>query len=196
MIYDELNIICKLDRLDPTRKVAFAAACAERQLPGYVAFSKTTGRGDPDALRAILERVWRDVMGERMADEELAVVLDRCTSLIPQEDEGPWVTEQAYAEDAASAVVYALRARKAGESQEAAYAARVAYEALDHHVINRLGIEVDAEVLAHPIVQEELARQQRDLDELHTFGGDPAEVIARLRDRARAEAAIFFDHGS
>jgi hypothetical protein len=127
-----------------------------------------------------------------MSENEIQWELNRCMALIPQEDEGPWINEQAYAEDAASAVAYALRARRAGESQEAAYAARVAYEALDHHVINRLGIKDDAHVLAHPVVQAELARQHRDLDVLLGADADLAELLARLRDRASAEAAIFF----
>jgi hypothetical protein len=113
-------------------------------------------------------------------------------ALIPQEDEGPWINEQAYAEDAASAVTYALRARNTGESQDAAYAARVAYEALDHHVTNRLGIEDDENVLAHPVVQTELARQHRDLNELLGANSDPTTLLARLRYRASTEAATFF----
>lgn len=190
--YDEGEIIHKLDQLEPRAKVAFAAACAERQIPGYIVFSQQTGRGDPHSLIDILERVWRDGLGDKMSEDEVQRELDRCMALIPQENEGPWVNEQAYAEDAASAVAYALRARSTGESQEAAYAARVAYEALDHHVINRLGIEDDGHVLAHPVVQAELARQHRDLDELLGANADLADLLARLRDRASAEAAIFF----
>jgi uncharacterized protein YjaG (DUF416 family) len=190
--YDEQEIIRKLDQLHTRAKVAFAAACAERQVPGYVAFSRQTGRGEPHALIDILERVWRDVLGDKMLDDEIQRQLARCMALIPQEDEGPWVNEQAYAEDAASAVVYALRARTTGESQEAAYAARVAYEALDHHVINRLGVEDDDHVLAHPVVQAELAHQHRDLDELLGASADLTALLIRLRDRASTEAATFF----
>jgi len=190
--YDEREIIRKLDQLDPVAKVSFAAACAERQIPGYIVFSNQTGRGDPDALIAILERVWRDALGRKMTDDEVLLELDRCMALIPKEDEAPWVNEQAYAEDAALAVAYALRARSRGESQEAAYAARVAYEALDHHVINRLGVDDDEGVLMHPVVQAELIRQHRDLDELRVDDAGLTEAVSRLRDRARAEAAIFF----
>jgi uncharacterized protein YjaG (DUF416 family) len=190
--YDEREIIRKLDRLDPRAKVAFAAACAERQIPGYMAFSQQTGRGDPYALIDILEHVWRDGRGDPMSADADQIELLRCMALIPRDDEGPWINEQAYAEDAASAVAYALRARNTGMSQEAAYAARVAYEALDHHVINRLGIEDDGHVSEHPVVQAELARQHRDLDELLGADAALAQTVVRLRARARTEAAIFF----
>jgi hypothetical protein len=95
-------------------------------------------------------------------------------------------------------VAYALRCRQNGQSQEAAWAARRAYEALDHFVINREKIDVnkpgaEARVLGHAAVQTELARQRRDLDEL--LGGDAKAVqqaAARLRDRAQKESALFF----
>jgi hypothetical protein len=46
-------------------------------------------------------------------------------------------------------------------------------------------------------VQAELTRQRRDLDELLAARvGDVREVAARLRDRAKAEAGIFFGHVS
>ena len=196
--YDEQLLIRKLDQLDPRSKAAFAAACAERQMPGYIVFSEQTRRGDPATLISILERVWRDLGGDQMPDDEIHRELDRCMELIPQEDEGSWVPEQAYAEDAASAVAYALRARSTGESQEAAYAARVAYEALDYFVSNRDNIDrnipgEEQRVLSAPLVQAEIERQRRDLDEL--LGAqlqDVTSAISRVRDRAKAEAAEFF----
>ena len=113
--------------------------------------------------------------------------------LIPQEEEGPWIPEQADAEDAGAAVAYALRCRQNGRGQEAAWSARRAYEALDRYVINREDIDVnvpgaETQVLAHPLVQAELTRQLRDLQDLAT-GPDTA---LRLQARAATEGASFF----
>jgi hypothetical protein len=81
-----------------------------------------------------------------------------------------------------------------GDSQASAWAARRAYEALDHHVTHRLGIDNEARAAGHPAVQAELIRQRRDLDELHAANEDPADAILRLRDRARQEASgVFLD---
>ena len=129
-----------------------------------------------------------------MGEPELQANLDRCMALIPDEDDGPWIPEQAAGEDAGAAVAYALRCRQNGRGQEAAWSARRAYEALDHYVINHEDIDVnlpgaEEEVLAHPVVQSELARQLRDLEDLSLMGPDAA---LRLRDRAAAEAASFF----
>ena len=196
--FEEAQLVAELDRLPLQLRVAFAAACAERLLPAYVAFSAQTGRGNPAALRDILTRVWDDLCGNQMTDGEVQANIDTCMGLIPHEDEGPWVMEQAAAEDAGSALAYALRCRQNGQGQEAAWAARCAYEALDHHVINRDDVDMnvpgaEARVLADPLVQAEFGRQRQDLDEaLDAGNAEVREAIARLRDRAKTEGATFF----
>ena len=59
-------------------------------------------------------------------------------------------------------------------------------------VIYRLGIDGEDQILAHPAVQAELARQDRDLQELMGAGSETAKLVALLGERARAEAAVFF----
>lgn len=194
--YNEAELVRALSGVPAQLRVAFAAACAERLFPAYAAFSNRTGRGNPVALATILDRVWSDLLGDKMGLEQIHAELARCMGLVPGEDDQPWVEEQAYADDAASAVAFTLRALESGEPQEAAWAARRAYEALDHHVIHRLGIEAEEQVLAHPVVQAELERQHRDVDELHATRQDPASLILRLRERARAESAVFFTTGA
>jgi uncharacterized protein YjaG (DUF416 family) len=195
--FDEAQLVKMLDRLPRELRVVFAAACAERLLPAYAAFSERAGRGDPTALRHSLTLLWDDLGGSRLSDEEVQTNLDACMELIPQEDDGPWVPEQASGEDAGAAVAYALRCRQNGESQEAAWAARRAYEALDHFVINRENIDVnkpgaEARALGHAVVQAELARQRRDVDELLGDAKAVQQAAARLRDRAQKESAVFF----
>lgn len=193
--YNEELLVADLDRLAVPLRVVFAAACAERLKPAYEEFSKQTGRGDPAKLAAILNRLWEDLEGNEMSSPQLQQSIDTCMALIPQEDDGPWVSTQAAAEDAAAALAYALRCRQSGEAQEAAWAACRAYEAVDHFVINREDIDVneagsERAVLSHPIVQAELSRQRRDLNELRT--GSTADVVERIRSRARSEAAQVF----
>jgi hypothetical protein len=95
--------------------------------------------------------------------------------------------------------LYAYRCRQNEEAQEAAWAARHAYEAIDNWVINREDIDIsergaEQRVLSHPLVQAELARQRRDLEELLGVRdeGAVADALVRLRDRAKAEASIVF----
>lgn len=197
--YNEQELIRRLEQLSPKLRAAFAAACAERLLPTYFSFSKRTGKGDPSRLAMILERLWADLQGNPMSPEEIKTNLNVCLPLIPREDDEPWVEEQMYAEDAAAALAYALRSRQSGESQEAAWAARRAYEAVDYYVINRVGIDVnqpvgEEQVLSHDIVQAELARQYRDVEDLLNIvnNAKTKDVVSLLWSRSRIDASRFF----
>jgi uncharacterized protein YjaG (DUF416 family) len=190
--YDEAALVRDLARVGTNSRVAFAGSSAERLFPAYEGFYKRSGRGDRAGLAAILERVWRHLLGDEMSTEQVRAELSRCMALIPGEDDEPWMDEQAYADDAASAIAYTLRALEIGEPQEAAWAARRAYEAADHHVTHRLRVEGESQVLAHPIIQVELSRQHRDLEELLGARQESAELFTHLRERARAEGADFF----
>lgn len=47
-------------------------------------------------------------------------------------------------------------------------------------------------MLSHPLIQADLARQQRDLKELAGNQQDPARIADRIRQRAKAEAETIF----
>jgi uncharacterized protein YjaG (DUF416 family) len=197
--FNEQCLVSKLDRLPPTLRVLFAASTAERLSPAYLSYSRLTGRGDPSALSGALERLWHDIEGQRMDSAQVQKNLEMLMVLIPREGDGSWIPEQAWAEDAVAAVAYALRCRENGQSIESAWAAQRAYEALDHFVISKTGIDIaspeaNEEVLLSPLVQAELLRQRRDLDELMAAGDEALVSIARrMRRRALAESKIVFD---
>jgi uncharacterized protein YjaG (DUF416 family) len=197
--YDEPANIKLLKRLSVRLRVVFALLCTMRILPSYRRFHSRTGRGDPTVLETLIERLWRDVAGDEMTSEELQSALERVMESIPSEEDG-WDEEtQPYAEDAASAVAYVLRARLTGDPQEAAWASRCAYEAIDHSVIAKTGLQIggptnETVILLHPLVQAELARQQRDLKELEDLerSGSIDVRLSELRKRSEDEAAFFF----
>jgi uncharacterized protein YjaG (DUF416 family)/GNAT superfamily N-acetyltransferase len=189
--YDEAGLVRRLGRLMKAQRVAFAAACAERLLPS---FDVVWRQGDEDApsLRGILDRVWADASGESLPGADLEAQLHICMTLIPDEDDDKWGQGHQYVDDAASAVAYALcTIQSGGQAQEAAWAARRAYEAVDLFVTERLGIEDEEAVMRHPLTQAELTRQRQDLDEL-TAGGDSPDVLRTLRARAAADGVAMF----
>ena len=78
----------------------------------------------------------------------------------------------------------------------AAWAARRAYEALDHLVQDRFAInsgtaEGETRVLEHPLVQAELHRQERDLDCLACWEAEGGSIV-KLRESATNDAAMMF----
>jgi uncharacterized protein YjaG (DUF416 family) len=200
LTFNEEALTTELDRIALPLRVVFAATIAERLMPAYVSFSRKTGKGSPNVLMDILERLWRDVQGSKMNPEELQKDIDLSMQLIPREDDIPWIPDRAWAEDAAAAAVtYALRSRQNGKSQESAWAARRAYEALDHFVISHEDIDLSAvgaeeRALSNPLVQNELIRQQRDLRELDAEDLQDIAILAEtIRQRAKAESVRVFN---
>lgn len=190
--FDEKELSRQIERLSKEHRVAFAAACAQRLIPSYERFSKKTGKGNYPSLVNTIEDLWKSLTNGQAVEKDIDERISTCMDLIPGEDDEPWITEQACAEDAASALAYALRCLRTGESQEAAWAARRAYECLDHYVINSEKIDTnvsgaEVQVLSHPLIQTELGRQQRDLNQLV----NRSVTIEQLKERAQFESASF-----
>ena len=196
--FSKVQLARKLDRLPPTLRAVFAAACAERLLPAYLTFADLAGQGEPETLTRVFTRLWEDIAGDAMPESEIQSNIRTCTDLIPPDDDESLDVETAYAEDADVALICALKCRKEGDSQEAIWAAKRAADSLDHFVFNRDNVNLNApgaleRTLADPLIQAELARQRRDLDELlRAADEDVRQVAARFRDRAKAESKIFF----
>jgi len=197
--YDEPQRIETLKKLAPRLRVAFALLCAERALPGYRRFWARTGRGDPFAAESFAERLWFDVAGDPMTGSELEGTLGRAEQLLVDEDDGLWgEPTQVHADDATAALCYAIAVRAQGDPQLAAFAGRRLYELADHLAQRALGDEIsrtrwtaadEERLLAHPLVQRELARQERDLRELQELGDDARDALERMKARSASEAA-------
>lgn len=157
----------------------------------YSDFASRSNQGDAEALNQILALLWNDLNGHPMSDYELDAQREAAMALIPQ-DEDEWIPGQGAAEDAAASLTYALRCRRNGSVHEAVWAARRACDALDEHITNLEDIDINSRegeerILKHPLMQAELSRQARDLDDLR----EERITIEQLRQRSTTEAADF-----
>jgi len=197
--FDEARLISEIRHLPAPLRVAFAAACAERQMSAYRQFEERRRRASPNALDLALQDVWAHP-DQPQDPEELEQQIESLMSIVPQEDdiEGPWNQDATNAQNAGMAAIYALRTKVRGDPQEAAWAARVAYEAVDNFVINSEDIDTNTpgeelRVLAHPLVQAELTRQRIDLEDLRAHASEALPTaVARVRNRATADSSRFF----
>lgn len=202
LFYNEGSVIEELEQLPLQLRVAFAATCVERLLPAYEEYSKRLEGTVSRELNSILERLWADLGGQVMTPAEIENAIENCMSAIQSLNSSDWVEGQEAADDAVAALCYALRCRKTGDPQEAAWAARRLYEALDNFIINHDHLDIDqpgieSRVVAHPLIQAELARQRRDVEELLEIDElSIPSVLVQLRERAKAEARIFFGSAS
>ncbi|MBS2018775.1 MAG: DUF416 family protein [Deltaproteobacteria bacterium] len=189
--FDEERLVRSLEQLPVHARVAFASACAERLRSSYLAFAESTESGDKArAYAELLDRLWADLKGELMPEDDVQRLAEQATALIPDVEDDAY---DAYAEDAAAALSYAWGCRLLVDSQEAAWAARRAYEAVDQFVIRLEGIDlaepgVERRILEHPLIQAELHRQAEDLRDLMRENRNAARIRARAT-RARAFVA-------
>jgi uncharacterized protein YjaG (DUF416 family) len=192
--YDEKQLAGELEQLAPAARAGFAAACAERLIPAYISFSRHRGRTDHADLGDALVRLWTDLTGgPTLGEAVLTELIDRCEDLVPSDEDKDWSAESAYAQNAAAAVAYALRCRAEHASQEAVWAARQAYEAIDQSVIDRDHVDVNVPhveeiIRRHPLIQAELQRQRQDLSDLRSDQPD----FVRIRQRARRDGEQLF----
>lgn len=193
--FDEKTLVSDLRQLPRWARLTFAASVASRMSHAYTAYINAGGKGDPTLITATLEFVWRNILAAADHHDQIRGYLESIMQLIPPED----VTVNslnAYAEDALSSSAYTLRTCLSGEPQEAAWAARCTYEAVDEYVIELIKIppgshEAETSILAHPLMQQELNRQKRDVSDLQTYAAsDPEVVISSFRDRSMREHAL------
>src|SRR4051812_6354813 len=111
LTFDKPVLLTQLQTVPAPYRTAFAAACAQRLVPAYLNFVKHTGGQSSARLPSILSRVWEDLQGATLTEEELAALRVESAALIPEDEDpdNPWIPEQDTAEDAATAVAYVLR---------------------------------------------------------------------------------------
>lgn len=186
--YDEPALAAELDQLSPAARTAFAAACAERLLPAYRQYLEGGGSGDVGTVEGAIRTAWEAVSGPigNVIEHEEAV-----DALQPDDDDP---LEAGLAENALAAVVYALRVARSGTAQDAAWAARQVYEALDLWISTRDDVDfnvagAEERVLGDPLIQEELARQRRLVDQLRMMSAEQLSAdAASLRAAARSSS--------
>ena len=189
--YDEAEIKNRLSRLHRARKTAFAAACAERLWPLFLRCAEATGEGEVAVLRTVLDGAGRAARGEDVGDLSAARIT--AEDMVPADD-GEWIVEMGYGQNAAAAVAYAVRTWLTDDPREAAWAARQAYEAADYaalcaHPELRLNVPGTERTLSESaMVQTAIAEMVADLVAVES---PPTDDWEGLRARARDEGAVW-----
>src|ERR1019366_3930030 len=138
---------------------------------------QTLGLAQSNRLSEAIGSLRRYVRGGPTTD--WLALASELVSAIPDEDE---ITTASHAvlDDALAAAAYALRTAATFDPQEAAWAAKRLYEAVDACAqrspsIRKFTSDVELALLQDPRVQRELQRQERDLAELEA-ARDAADV--------------------
>ena len=173
----------RLSRLGRIERTAFAAACAERLWALFVRYAEVTGQGDVHSLAEVLDETWRAIVRDEVDLEQAQNVAEQ---MVPSDD-GAWVYETGYGQNAAACAAYAVRTWLSNDPQEAVWAARQAYEAADyvaqrlHADLDLSGTDSEGALLESQIVQTALTGMLDDLSAAESM----ADSWERVRLRAR-----------
>ena len=165
--FDESVLVNELEKQAWRERVAFAAATATRQLTQYEEYARRFDIAEECFPKEIAKKLWGSIQAGTVDRTAWASILDEVMGLLPEESDD-WIIWHALADDALSSLAYAIRSLLSMSPQEAAWAARRAYEAADQAAIRILGVQpglpsTEYRIKSHLLVQRELERQKRDL---------------------------------
>jgi uncharacterized protein YjaG (DUF416 family) len=195
--FDRVALASELKDIPFVAQGSFAAAAAGRLLPAYLAYCDSTGHGDAKQLEAALGCAWSHFDVTLKPEHEARFQHDVAHALTAVPDT-PANEFFACAENATAAVTYCLRFAMKYDVNDAVRAAFRSYDAAYQYslqlVVEHQQVATKKDVdtwLSHPIVQSELMRQRRDIDELRS--AESAQLgftISRLRLRSAKESVV------
>jgi uncharacterized protein YjaG (DUF416 family) len=176
------------------QQLAFGAACCERMLPNYETFMREVGWGEVLPLRHALDVVWAACEGRRPREAELRNHVSEVENRIPDSEDFTSL-HVASAQDAACAICALLDFLLGGDLDRVVSAAQLSTDSVDLIVQERAGMDpqdprLEQKILEHPMMQQELVRQRRDLDEAALISVGDRNALGAFRARAASESNL------
>lgn len=192
--FDRGRLTDRLTKIGWRGKASFAVCCATRMTQVYAQSPIARPEGGPLILDRCLAECQEHIMAEAPEAAQVNRLLRECEGLIADLP----VAE----ESAVMATMFAIRCILTDSPDDSAECASEAYELVHGVAMDSLGLSIirasDAGKLdaarAHPLVQLELSRQERDLTEVEAAeeNGVPyGNLVPVLTRRARFEAKDF-----
>lgn len=174
----------RLQALSLSRQQAFMAALTERMLPNYALYNDTTGQGDLDGIRAILDLVWEQLLvkGAKIDFERQVEKLAEMEP--PAEDDSFGARRATDVVVAISAILDTLRGEAPDAVLEVSRVSRAAVRAF----IELTEGEEDGEALARMVKQHPLMEDENDFQDAALEGVEDdfqRESIKALRKLGR-----------
>lgn len=177
--------------------LVFGALCCERMLPSYPAFVAEASWGDFAPVRRGLDAVWAVIEGGALSEDDRVAFLLACQACVPDSEEFH-TTHTAAAQDAAFSVCFLLAFLFEKKLERVVTIARYATDTVDLIVQEQEDMDTsdpDREqmILEHPLMQQELERQRRDLNAVRELAPNDVDTIRALRARAQREPILELD---
>lgn len=197
--FDEKEIRDAIGEMPWEMALAFGAACAGRILPNYYHFAAETGWGSPPAVASSHAFVCAIARGQRqIADSEVAEELASLETQAPDSENFTSLFTSG-AQDVVFAICSLLDFCRTRTAESIIIAARYPIDSIDLYVqeIERMdprSNDREQRILAAPLMQQELLRQNRDLDLLKQR--PDVGTVEQVLNRCALEKAFEMQVGS
>lgn len=188
--FDAKEALRALTAFQAHQQLAVGAACCERMLPNYARFMAEERWGDMASLRAALDLIWDACLRGRFVQIDTA----NCETAIPDGDDFSSVNA-ATAQEAAISVCALSGFLTAQDPQHVVRVFRLSTDSVDLVVQEQEAMDprdplLEHKILRHPLMQQELVRQCRDMTDALRLGvGQEADLLA-FRQRAVSECNL------
>ncbi|WP_437734435.1 DUF416 family protein [Sorangium sp. So ce1335] len=192
--FSDERLLEMLSKMAPHQQLAFGAVRCERMLPSYQTFMREVGWRDVAPLREALDAVWVACESERITDAQLGELLSKCEECAPSSENFTSLYTSS-AQDAVFAICSLLDFLLDGDVARVVSAARFSIDSVDLIVQEREAMDPrdplrEHKILAHPLMQQELLRQQRDLEEASQIAPGDRTALLAFRTRAQRESNL------
>jgi uncharacterized protein len=174
--------------------VTFAAACCERMLPNYQAFSKAETWGDFPLFQTALDEVWNYVLGAPVSAQRLKRLLSQCEAVVPDTEDFDtlWAS---HALDASASVCETLELCLDGDVEHAVTVATSSRDSVDMFIQERDGMEYsdpyfEQKILGDALMVRELKRQVDDLTTLRQHPVLSNDMVKAFRGRYQGQSNL------
>jgi hypothetical protein len=183
----------EVDSLSIKHKIAFAASCCERMLPNYYIFSKEENFGNPEILKAGLDKIWQFLIdGKSITNKEIKKVIKQIQEItpVPSESVSIYVSP---AEDAARAIICTLiSCVKFVDSADIVEIADIAIQTIDCYVLERDDVpgfdgtdpKFEERIWNDPLMVQETVKQQNDLQMLKKLDLFDSQAVRGFREQS------------
>src|SRR5215510_8027645 len=213
----EVCLLEKLRQFQEWKRVAFAAACAGRALPVYIAHVERVDKDhragmELEQVKLALEFVWTNLTKRNQSAGEAQGYMGILEKIIIEKEEctSPWAPFDSEALYAAYSIIYSLQTYLNGNLEDAVGAARSNYNILgyyffetersakdtrngDFRSIESVFARQREELLrfeTHPLVQAELSRQRQDVMKFDAVDATTSDAFIRSFREASTSMAI------
>lgn len=189
---DESRVNDLLRQLPVWKQTAFVLSICERLLPNFALFANETGHPGQTVLRSAINTAWSMLLsGETRRD--LSSLAEQCAEVAPDSNdfESLYVSS---ALDAAAASNLLMLFATDNLIDHALEAAGLALDTVDMYVqelehMNANDAGIEAQIHGHPLMQQEIGRQIRDIQYL----ADLDENIRLSAEEARRHWSSYAD---